>query len=251
MQFPARRPREEADVPLELQEYISGRIWLCSYPVKFLGMELDARMTVIRLSNGKLMLHSPCEIDDRMRRALADLGEVAYIVAPGTFHHLHVPSAQAAFPEAETYICPGVERKRPDLEFDWLLGDTAPETWAGELDQVLVRGNRWIWEVAFFHRQTKTLILVDLVENVTDSTPHVDWQLKLWWKVVFHMWNTPKPAPEYQLGWNDKKAARASLRRILQWDFERVILAHGDLVESDARQVVEKAWQKPLAGDQA
>jgi hypothetical protein len=28
-----------------------------------------------------------------MRRTLSDLGEVAYLVAPGTFHHLHVSSA--------------------------------------------------------------------------------------------------------------------------------------------------------------
>jgi len=233
-------------VSLALEEYIPEKIWLCRYPVKFFGMEIDARMTVIRLADGKLMLHSPCAIDDDLRGALAALGSVAYIVAPGTFHYLHVASAQAAFPAAETYICPGIERKRPELEFDWLLGDIAPPAWAGELDQVLVRGNRWIWEVAFFNRETRTLILVDLVENVTDATPHVDWQLKLWWKVVFHMWNTPKPAPEYQLGWSDRKAAGASLQRILEWDFERVILAHGDLIEADARRVVEKAWERPL-----
>jgi Domain of unknown function (DUF4336) len=229
-----------------LEEYIAGQIWLCRYPVKYAGTEFDARMTVIRLRDGKLILHSPCEIDDRMSRALAEVGRVAYIVAPGNFHYLHVPSAQAAFPEAETFICPGVERRCPDIKFDWLLGDTAPEAWVEQLDQVLVRGNRWVWEVAFFHRLTKTLILVDLIENFTDSTPRANWLLKLWWKLVFHMWNRPKPAPEYQLGWSDKKAARASLLRILTWDFERVILAHGDLIESDAREAVTKAWQKPL-----
>ncbi len=234
-------------MPIELQEYIAGQIWLCSYPVKYVGIEFYARATVIRLDDGRLMLHSPCEIDDHMRRALAALGEVAYIVAPGTFHYLHVASAQAAFPEAETFICPGIERKRPGMHFDWLLGDTAPPAWAGQLDQALVRGNRLIWEVAFFHRRTRTLLLVDLIEKFTDATPHVDWKLKLWWKVVFRMWNIAKPAPEYQLGWSDKKAARASLRRILQWDFERVILAHGDLIEADSRQVVEKAWRRPLA----
>ena len=234
-------------MPLTLQEYIAGQIWLCSYPIRYLGMKFDARMTVIRLADSKLMLHSPCEIDGQMRHALTALGEVAYIVAPGTFHYLHVTSAQAAFPVAETFICPGIERKRPDIHFDGLLGDTAPEAWAGQFDQVLVRGNRWIWEVAFFHRQTRTLILVDLIKKIANSTPHVDWQLKFWMKLVFRMWNTPKPAPEYQLGWSDKKAARASLLRILQWDFERVILAHGDLIESDARQAVEKAWRKPLA----
>jgi hypothetical protein len=51
---------------------------------------------------------------------------------------------------------------------------------------------------------------------MTDRTPHANWQLKLWWKVVFHMWNNPKPAPEYQLGWRDKTAARQSLRDILE-----------------------------------
>ncbi len=233
-------------MPIELQEYGAGQIWLCRYPVKYMGMAFYARMTVIRLDDGTLMLHSPSEIDDHMRRALFELGEVACIVAPGTFHYLHVASAQAAFPEAETFICPGIERKRPDMHFDWLLGDIAPAAWAGQLDQVLVRGNRWIWEVAFFHRRTRTLILVDLIEKFTDATPNVDWKLKLWWKVVFRMWNTAKPAPEYQLGWSDRKAARTSLRRILQWDFDRVVVAHGDLIETDGRQVVEKAWRKPL-----
>ncbi len=205
-------------------------------------------MTVIRLRDGELMLHSPCDIDEPTKRALAELGDVAYIVAPGTYHYLHVPSAQAAFPEAKTFICPGIEGKRPDIRYDWLLGDTAPEAWAEQMEQVLVRGSRWIWEVAFFHRATKTLILVDLVENFTDTTPHANWMLKLWFKMIFRMWNAPKPAPEYQLGWKDKKAARASLQRILEWNFERVILAHGDLIEANAREIVTKAWEKPLAG---
>lgn len=33
-------------------------------------------------------------------------------------------------------------------------------------------------------------------------------------------------APEYQLGWKDKKAAKRSLEQMLEWDFERVLLAH-------------------------
>ena len=60
------------------------------------------------------------------------------------------------------------------------------------------------------------------------------------------MWNNPKPAPEYQLGWRDKAAARAALSNMLLWDFERVILAHGDLIETDARRTVEQAWKIPL-----
>ena len=103
-----------------------------------------------------------------------------------------------------------------------------------------------MWEVAFLHKTSKTLILVDLLENFTDVTPGVNWTLKLWWKLAFHMWNHPKPAPEYQLGWSDKKAARKSLQHILQWEFKRVIFAHGDLVEESPKETLINAWKTPL-----
>lgn len=121
----------------------------------YAGLDFLARMSVLRLADGSLMLHSPCDISPDLKQAIEALGEVRYIVAPGSYHYLHVPSAQQAFPEAQTYICPGVERKMPDIRFDWLLGDQAPTEWADELDQVLVRGNRLIWEVAFYHRASR------------------------------------------------------------------------------------------------
>lgn len=231
---------------MSLVEYVPDQLWLQDYPIRFAGCDFDARMAVIRISETELMLHSPCEIDSATKRAISALGDVAFIVAPGTYHHLHVPSAQAAFPDAETYICPGVERKRPELDFDWILGDRPPDTWADNLDQVLVRGNKLIWEVAFFHKPSKALILTDLIENFTDETPNVNWVLMLWWKAVFRMWNNPKPAPEYQMGWRDKSAARKSLLRILEWDFDRIILAHGDLIETNAKERAVEAWKKPL-----
>lgn len=140
-----------------------------------------------------------------------------------------------------------MECKSRELRYDTVLDDTAPAQWRGQLEQVLVRGSRWMREVAFYHGGSRTLILVDLLENVTDATPTANWQLKFWWKFVFRMWNKPKPAPEYQLGWRDKRAARASLRRNLSWDFQRVILAHDDLIETGARAVVAEAWAVPLA----
>ncbi|MEM7317947.1 MAG: DUF4336 domain-containing protein [Pseudomonadota bacterium] len=232
---------------MELVEHTPGHIWTVDYPVHYSGLDFSARMSVIRLPDGRLMLHSPCEIDAALSARLNALGAVAFIVAPGSYHYFHIPSAQAAFPDAETWICPGIERKRPDLQFDGFLSDTCPPAWADSFEQCLVRGTRFMWEVAFLHKPSKTLILVDLIENIGDSTPGTDWKLKLWWKGVFHMWNTPKPAPEYQLGWKDRQAARASLRRILDWDFTRIIISHGDNIETDAKAVARTAWQNPLS----
>ena len=231
----------------DLYEYQRDAIWIKEYPMHFAGTRFNARMTIVRLANGRLFVHSPCEIDAHAKSAIEALGEVEFIVAPGSYHHLYIPSAQRAFPEAETFICPGIERKRPELEFDWFLGDRPDPRWEADFDQVLVRGNRFIWEVAFFHKATRTLLLVDLIENFTDRSEDVSLTLELWWKAVFRMWGTPKPAPEYQLGWKDKTAARQSLERILEWDFERIIVAHGDLIEEHAQEVARHAWRRPLA----
>jgi hypothetical protein len=60
------------------------------------------------------------------------------------------------------------------------------------------------------------------------------------------MWGKPRPAPEYRMGWNDRAAAAKSLRRILAWDFERIIVSHGDLIDRDAHAVAAEAWSGVL-----
>ena len=226
---------DQAELTSPLTEYVPGQVWLKRYPVRYSGIDLSARLCLIRLEGGALLAHSPSPLDDTLKREVEALGRLEHIVAPGNFHHFHVPAWQEAWPDATTWICPGVERKRPDLRFDWLLGDRSPEPWREEIDQVLVRGSRFMWEVAFFHRPSRTLVLTDLIENIGDATPgNRDLMLKFWWKGVLRMWNRARPAPEYQWGWSDKPAARACLERILAWDFERVVIAHGDCIEHDA-----------------
>ncbi len=222
--------------------YVADQIWLCAYPVRLAGTRFEARMTVIRLASGQLMLHSPCDITAAIAEEISALGPVAHIVAPGNFHHMYAATAQAAFPRAKTWICPGVESRSPGLKYDGLLGDVAPADWVGEIDQVLVQGTRIMREVAMFHRASRTLILVDLIENFTDATPHTGGALKFWFKYVFRMWNNPRPAPEYRMGWSDRQAAAKSLRRILAWDFQQIVLSHGNLIGRNAREVAAAAW---------
>ena len=203
-------------------------------------------MTVIRLASGQLLLHSPCQITPAIAKDISALGQVAHIVAPGNFHHMYTATAQAAFPMAKTWICPGVQRRSPRLEYDGVLGDVAPAEWLGEIDQVLVQGTRIMREVAMFHRASRTLILVDLIENFSDATPHTGGAFKFWFKYVLGMWNNPRPAPEYRMGWSDRQAAAKSLRKILAWNFQQIILSHGDLIDRDAHEVAAKAWSGVL-----
>jgi hypothetical protein len=101
--------------------------------------------------------------------------------------------------------------------------------------------------VAFFHKPSKTLILVDLLENIGDDFKHpVDITLRFWWKVIFKMWNNPKPASEYQVGWGDKDKVKMAFNRIFNWNADRIILAHGELIEKDVNLILRSAWKKVL-----
>ena len=205
-----------------LDVFAPGALWLREYLVRVGGARFNARMTVVKLRGGEILLHSPCAFCVPVAAEVAALGPVAAIIAPGNFHWLHVRAWQQAFPDAVTYVCPGVEERANGLTFDLLLGDEAPQLWADELSQVAVHGTRVMREVAFFHRASRTLVLVDLVENFTSATPGTN----LFFRVLFRglgMWNRPSPAPEYRFAWGDKARVRRCMERILAWDFDRAI----------------------------
>ena len=231
----------------QLTEYIKDQIWILEYPVRFAAMDLFARTTVIRLDNGDLIIHDPCKIDDAIKDDIDALGNVRFIIAPGTYHHLFITDFQEKYPHAETFLCPGLEHKRPDIKFDCILGPEPDPRWENVLEQVLIQGTRFISEVAFFHKPSKTLIIVDLLENIGDDYSHkAGLLLQFWWKVVLRMWNNPRAAPEYQMGWGNKKLVRSSLETILNWNAERIILAHGENIEENINNILVNAWRRVL-----
>lgn len=230
-----------------LIEYVKDQIWILEYPVRFAAMDLFARTTIIRLDSGDLIIHDPCKIDNDIKNEIDSLGVVKFIIAPGIYHHLFVAEFQNRYPDAETFLCPGLEQKRPDIKFDWILESKPDSRWEGVLEQVPVQGTKFISEVAFFHKPSKTLILVDLLENIGDDYSHkAGLLLKFWWKVVLRMWNNPMAAPEYQMGWGNKKLVKPALEKILSWNAERLILAHGENIEDNVNKILVKAWGKVL-----
>ena len=225
-----------------MREIVPNRVWVKEHSLSLAGARFLTRMTVLRLNDG-LCLHSPVEIDEETRSAIAALGEVRAIVAPSTFHHLFVASAQTAFPGARTYGIAGLEKKRKDLRFDALIGDDA--VWPEEMDQVVV-GNRVMREIVFVHRGSRTCVATDLVENFRDETPGTNGMLRFWMR-AFGMWGRPRAAPELQLFTRDKKSARAAVEKLLAWDFDRAIISHGEILDRDPKQAIREAWKWVLA----
>lgn len=112
--------------------------------------DFSTRMTIIRLADGGLFLHSPIPLDDGLRAELDGLGEVRAIVAPNKAHHLFVGDCCAAYPDAKLYGALGLEFKRKDLSFAGMLGDEPRPEWRGDIEQRTVRGIPMLNEVAFF-----------------------------------------------------------------------------------------------------
>jgi hypothetical protein len=226
-------------IPAPLREIVAGQIWVKEGPVHLAGMKLLTRMTVLRCHGG-VFLHSPVEIDAATRDAIEQIGPVCAIIAPSTTHHLFVGSAQAAFPDAPTYGIAGLEKKRDDLHFDELIRDEPPALWAEEMDQVVL-GNRVMCEVDFLHRASRTLIATDLVENFRDETPGTNAFLRDFMYLA-GMWNNPSPAPELRLLTIHRQRSRQALETLLGWDFDRAVISHGELLETDAKAGIEAAW---------
>src|SRR5262245_54802687 len=110
-------------------------LWVHERPLRFFGIETGARMTIVRMASG-LFVHSPAPLSEALRAEVDALGTVKAVVAPSLFHHLAVGSWLEAYPSAVVCCCPGLEKKRRDLRWDRVLGDSPEPEWSGELEQV-------------------------------------------------------------------------------------------------------------------
>ena len=73
--------------PLDVLKPVAADLWIVdSGPLKVLGMPLPLRMTVIRLGNGDIWIHSPTRYDEALHRAIATLGPIRHLVAPNVAH---------------------------------------------------------------------------------------------------------------------------------------------------------------------
>jgi hypothetical protein len=218
---------------------ITDDLWVAERPLRVLRLlDIGTRMTVIRLTDGGLFLHSPVEADAATRRAVEALGAVRAIAAPNYVHHLFAGGWKQAYPQARLLGAPSLARKRRDLAFDGELGDEPDPSYAGAIEQVFVRGAPLLNEVAFFHRASRTLLLTDLAFHPTAASRP---GLRRWTRLT-RVRDGFGPNALVRLFVRDRRAARASLDRILAWGFDRVTVTHGELLESGGREALRKAY---------
>lgn len=238
--------------PLNTPKPVSDNIWIVEAPpIHRGGMPLPLRMTVIRLADGGLLLHSPTAYEPELAAALDALGPVNHLVAPSYAHWMFVRDWRQAYPQAKVWAAPGVKRRwqvrAAGLRIDEELGETAPPAWAGEIEQVIVRAGPFA-EAAFFHKPSRTLVLTDLIVNIEPERLPAVWRPPA---RALGLASKRRKAPVYLrllLQTNRDQVAEAAAR-MLALSPERVIFAHGRWFEADGAAQLRQALDWLLHAD--
>jgi Domain of unknown function (DUF4336) len=238
--------------PLDTARPVADDVFIVESALSgMLGKLLPNRMTVIRLANGDLLLHSPTRYSNALKRQLEGLGRIAHLMAPSTGHWQYMAAWQRACPEATSWAVPGLRRRRQvrrsDLHIDFDLGEAAPPDWGDTVDLVMVPGGMGFREAALFHRPSGTLVLTDLVLNLEPA------KVPPLMRPIARLFGSTAPGgmpPPYlrAIFRMRRPAATRAAVRLLKLRPERVIFAHGSWFRSNGTEALRQSLRWLLDG---
>ena len=208
--------------------------------VAMMGFRYPTRMAVIRLTSNRLLVWSPTALTAEIRSKVNALGEVRYLVAPNSLHHLFIADWKRVYPDTKVYAAPGLREKRKDIDFDSELDGTPIPEWSNEIEYVVVQGNAITSEAVFFHPKSATVIFTDLIQQFPEG-----W-FSGWRAVVAKLDLMVGPEPsvprKFRMAFTNRHAARISLERILAWPAEKILMAHGKPVMENGQAFLRRTF---------
>ncbi len=228
---------ETAYPPLGTLKPVAEDVWIVDdAPLHFAGLPLPIRMTVVRMPNGELLLHSPTRFSPGLAAELDELGPVRHLLAPSVAHWMFLRDWQAAYPSAVTWAVPGLrdraQVREAGVRIDAEVGAEAPAEWQGAIDLVMIRSTGFV-EVDLFHKPSRTLLVTDLVLNLEpERLPPVARMLGRTLGVCAPHGRAPLYL-RLLLSLNRRRVAAAA-NRLVALRPERVIISHGRWFDRDA-----------------
>jgi hypothetical protein len=231
---------------------LDENIWVAEQPQKYFGLSIGTRMTVIRDQEScRLTVISPIKPTLDLDKELSELGVVSDLVAPNSYHHLYCNEFKHRYPQAKLWGSSALKRKCPDLLIDNLLMSAGPSPWAGiqicslsGLKTMGPLGPSPLNEFVFHHVHSKTIVLTDSAFNFDYSFP---WLTRFTTRIAGG-YNRLEPTILERLASSDKDSLRKSIQEVLSWNFDRVIVAHGAVVEFGGKAMLTSAYSAFLGG---
>ncbi len=215
--------------PNALRELAPG-VHVVDAAQRFVGMEVGTRMTVLQLEGG-LLVCSPIALDPG---SVAHLGTLRWVLAPNLFHHLYLrPWAETG---AELWGAAGLPKKRPDIEFRGVV-EEASHPFGDEVQLLALSCFPFTNEVVVFHQPSGTLIVADLVFNIPATAP---WGTRATMRALGGYPGCRTTLVE-RFGMK-REPARREVSEITSLDFDRLVMAHGDVIETGGRAALRNAF---------
>lgn len=202
--------------------------------VKMPLMSLPVRSTFVKIGDHGILISPGSRVTEQQ---LSKLPKVTDIIAPNLFHIAGVPKAKEYFPEAKVWGPKGAQEKYPNVKWDSIL-DESSWPYGEELQMLSFAGMNSVFESVFFHKPSKTLIATDMAFNLTKAKG-------LGAFIILKLFGTYRKfavSKFFLRAVSDKTAFAATLRKILQWDFETLSVSHGELIVDQAKDKMRSAF---------
>ena len=222
---------------MSLQCLVPSTLWHATQRLKFGPISILTRMTVVRLSDASLWVHSPIAPTSELMNDLAAIGPVRWVVAPNRSHHLFLLPFLAAHPSAKGYIAPGLETKCPDLKHLVHLPASAP--WSSDLTAFVIQGLPILNETVWFHPSTGTLIVTDLLFSFSTQNQGLTRLVAR----LLGVYGSVAMSRTMKLLVKDKAALRKSVAPLLALPVTRIIMAHEQVISDQCTQKLASAFE--------
>ncbi|KAF7291852.1 hypothetical protein MIND_01210400 [Mycena indigotica] len=234
---------------------ISPVITIFSKPFSRFGLlPFGGRSTAVKLSTGDVWVLASTPLTEDTKATIDKLGPVKWIIGADAVHHLYLGQFKTVYPDAKVIgVAALVSKKAKEgLVLDGVYGADPVEAKYGFEEEIYACyfdgfANK---DIAFFHVASRTLIVADLLFNLPGteqyskaprpSKSHVPLVGKIEPFGSLHkrfVWSQGK----------DKKAMARDAKTVLEWAPERVIMCHGDVIETSGTEAWAAAYSKYLA----
>ncbi len=214
---------------------LADDIALISFPWRILGIDFKRNVTLLRLGDGRVIIHSSARFTERDVAAIRRFGQPAWLVEATLMHDTFAKEGHQAFPDLG-YLAPEGFAEASRISTTSLC--PPPSDWTGEIDVFKIDGVRSN-EHALFHRRSRTLVVADLFFSFAKD-------IRGWPRFfVRHFMRLSRlfgvSAFFHLFAVRDKEGFKHSINALLDLDFERLSVAHSEPVDKDAKRAVEQA----------
>ncbi|MBM4361712.1 MAG: DUF4336 domain-containing protein [Deltaproteobacteria bacterium] len=222
-----------------LREIGSGGIWVRERDVWFSGVRLRSRMSVFRLADGKLWVHSTSGPTESLCAELDRLGEVAWLIVPNRWHHLQANAMKARYPRAQVVAPTSARVRNPTLPLDLAIDDARLPSLVPELAPIPLAGVPFLDETLFLHQPTQTLIGADVMMCGCPAD-HFTWR---WASRITGHWLKYGAPPDVRSHTRPGPELARCIAELGALPIQRILVAHSDPIEDRPAEQLREAWR--------